>query len=133
MPEVYDDLAALEPQQLMAPVDLGAHLLAFTRHSVVAAPYPRNFQRNAEGLRDSYLFFNEPIDEARKLLDARGVTLVVVCPRMMEMQTTDTPAPDSFVVLYREGELPAWLREISPPEAILRIYEVTASSRHDGG
>ena len=124
MPRAFDELAMLPEQRVMAPVDLGAHILAFTHHSVVAAPYPRNFQRNAEGIRDGFLFFSEPLDEARDILTARGITLVVACPQMVEKQTTDATSPDSFAALIRENRLPAWLREISAPDATLRIFDV---------
>ena len=128
MPKSFAELAKLPPQRAMAPVDLGAHILAFTPHSVVAAPYPRNFRRNAEGLRDGFLFFNEPLDKARELLTERGITLVVACPAMVETQTDETTAPDSFARLVVAGKLPAWLHEISMPEATLKIYTVRAGS-----
>ena len=127
MPRAFDELAALPEQRVMAPVDLGAHILAFTHHSVVAAPYPRNFQRNAEGIRDAFLFFNEPIDQARDILTIRGITLVVACPQMVEKQTNDSTAPDSFAALVRDDRLPAWLHEVSAPGATLRIFNVDAA------
>jgi hypothetical protein len=123
-PRAFDELAAIPEQRVMAPVDLGAHILVFTHHSVVAAPYPRNFQRNAEGIRDGFLFFSEPIDRARDILTARGVTLVVACPQMVEKQTTDATSPDSFAALIRDDRLPPWLHEISTPDATLRIFYV---------
>lgn len=120
MPNAFTALAALPPARIMAPVDLGSHLLAFTHDSVVAAPY----QRAQRGVADAMHFFNNPIGSARAILAARGVTLVVVCPALPEMQGLPEAAPDSFVKLYAAGRLPDWLLPIGPPGGPLKIYRV---------
>jgi hypothetical protein len=119
-PSAFAGLAGLPPARVMAPIDLGAHLLAFTPHEVVAAPY----HRNAQGVRDAFDFFNGPIGDARAILAERGVTLVVVCPQMPEMRGLAEAAPDSFVRLYAEEALPGWLVQQSPPEAPLEVFAV---------
>lgn len=81
VPVAFADLAATPPERLMTPIDLGAHMLLYTPHSVVAAPH----HRNQQGLRDAFRFFNDPIADARAILDARGIGLVVICPEMAEM------------------------------------------------
>jgi hypothetical protein len=120
MPQAFGTLARLPPARVMTPVDLGSHVLLFTPHSVVGAPY----HRNQAGVRDTYRFFNDPIAEARQILAARGVTLVVVCPGMPELRGLAGAAPDSFVRLFGKGELPGWLKPVSLPGDLLRIYEV---------
>ena len=121
MPEAFAALAALPPQRVMSPIDLGSHLLAFTPHEVVAAPY----HRNEAGVRDALNFFNRPIEEGRAILDGRGVSLVVICPALPELAAREDSAADSFVSLYRSGSLPNWLVEMSPEGALLRVYGVT--------
>jgi hypothetical protein len=121
-PEAFGALAALPPTRIMAPIDLGAHLLLFTPHAVVAAPY----HRDQDGVRDTFRFFNDSIEDARQILVARGIGLVVICPAMPELR--DLPgaaATDSFVKLLAEGKLPAWLTEITPPGSALRVFGVT--------
>lgn len=120
MPSAFAGLAALPPARIMAPIDLGSHILAFTHHAVVAAPY----HRNQEALLDAFHFFNEPIEQARSILVARGVTLVVVCPAMKEVRGLVDHAPDSFVSLFATGQLPGWLKDVSRPASPLRIYAV---------
>lgn len=120
MPEAFADLAALPPERVMTPVDLGAHLLAFTPHEVVAAPY----HRNQLGVRDAFRFFNEPIDKARLILDIRGIGLVVTCAGMPEMRGRPDAAPDSFVRLYEAGRLPDWLVPQTLSGAALEVYAV---------
>jgi hypothetical protein len=118
MPSAFAELAAFPPERLMTPFDLGSHILAFTPHHVVAAPY----HRNERGVLDAFAFFNGPIDEAREILKRRGVTLVVVCPGMPEMKGRRDAAPDSFVRLRQAGKLPAWLVDQTLPGAPLEVY-----------
>jgi hypothetical protein len=104
----------------MTLIDLGSHTLLYTRDSVVAAPY----HRDQQGLLDAFHFFDGPIAGGRDILAKRGVSLVVVCPGMPELQGLADAAPDSFVKLFAAGRLPPWLEEISAPGATLTIYRV---------
>ena len=119
-PAAFTDLAGLPPERVMAPIDLGSHLLLHTPHSVVAAPY----HRNQQGVLDAFRFFNQPLDEARGILRQRGIGLVVICPAMHEIRGLVEHAPDSFVSLYAAGSLPAWLRDVTPADGPLRVYSV---------
>jgi hypothetical protein len=120
VPSAFADLAAMPPERIMTPIDLGSHMLLETPHSVVAAPY----HRNQAGVRDAIAFFNHPIDTVKPILADRGVTLVVVCPLMPELITGFDPAPDSFILLMKQGKLPGWLEEVSLPDAPLRVFAV---------
>jgi hypothetical protein len=120
MPQAFDELAALPQARLMTQVDLGSHALLFTKDSVVGAPY----HRDQSGVLDTFHFFDGPISQARGILAARGVSLVVVCPNLPETKGPPDASPDSFVKLFAEGKLPGWLSEISTPAALLKIYRV---------
>ena len=120
MPEAFADLAALPPERVMTPIDLGAHLMLYTPHEVVAAPY----HRNQSGVRDTFRFINDPIAEARAILDARGIGLVVLCPAMAELQGLPDRAEDSFANLYASGNLPDWLEDVTLPGATLEVFAV---------
>ena len=119
-PAAYDDLAAMVPQRIMTPLDLGAYMLLYTRNDVVSAPYHRNNQ----GLLDTFAFFNGAMDEARAILDERGVTLVVTCKALPEMRGLPQATTDSFVRLFEQGGLPDWLHEISASDAPLAVFAV---------
>jgi hypothetical protein len=121
LPSAFTDLAGLPPERIMAPVDIGSHLLAFTPHSVVAAPY----HRDQQGLLDTFHFFNGPIEAGRAILEARGIGLVVICPQMAEIRGFVPHTPDSFITLYAERKLPGWLVDQSLPDSPLQIYAVT--------
>lgn len=116
----FDTLAALPPARVMSFIDLGAHVLAYTPHAVVAAPY----HRNQQGLRDALEFFSRSLDEARTTLDQRGISLVVICPQMPEMKGLPDAAEDSFVKLHARRELPIWLVERSDDGAPVEVFEV---------
>lgn len=119
-PSAFTALAALPATNVMTPIDLGSHLLLFTPHAVVAAPY----HRDQDGVRDTFRFFNDPIEDARQILTNRGVTLVVICPAMTELRGMPDAAADSFVRLLPEAKLPAWLAETTPPGSVLRTFSV---------
>lgn len=119
-PSAFTELATLAPVRIMAPIDLGSHLLLFTPHAVVAAPY----HRDQDGVRDTFRFFNDPIEDARKILTARGISLLVICPSMTELRGLPDAAPDSFVKLLPAGKLPAWLTETTIAGSVLRTFSV---------
>ena len=118
-PSAFIDLKGMPPERIMTPIDLGAYVLLYTDHAVVAAPYHRNNQ----GLLDTFHFFNGPIGEARAILDARGISLVVTCDALPEMTGLPDAAPDAFVHLARANALPPWLTEVKH-DGPLRIYAV---------
>ena len=75
-------------------------------------------------MRDTFRFFNDPIEDARKILTTRGIGLVVICPAMAELRGLPDAAPDSFVKLLPEGKLPTWLTETTIPGSMLRTFSV---------
>ncbi len=124
MPSAFIDLAGLRPARVMTPIDLGSHMLLFTPHQVVAAPY----HRNQKGVRDTFDFFNGHITGARQLVEDRGITLVVICPEMSEMRGLPNAATDSFVRLYEDGRLPSWLDDVSLLGSPLKVFSVRPQS-----
>lgn len=119
-PDIFIDLASLPPERIMAPVDLGAHILLFTPHSVVGAPY----HRNQEGLMDSFKFFNLPLDQAKRILEKREISLIVTCPYLPEMHGFADAPDNSFVRTVASGILPDWLQDFTLPGSFLNVYGV---------
>jgi hypothetical protein len=120
IPEAFADLAALPPERIMTPIDLGSHMLLNTGHAVVSAPY----HRAQKGVRDTFDFFNLPIEEVRHILDERGIGLVVTCPALPEMKGLPDAAATSFVRLAEKNQLPDWLKDVSLPGSPLKTYAV---------
>ena len=119
-PNAFADIASIPPERIMAPVDLGSHLLLFTPHSVVGAPY----HRNQDGVLDSFRFFNRSENVAREIARKREISLVVTCPYMAEMKGFPDAAEDSLVRLLERGDLPDWLVDYTLPGSVLQVYGV---------
>ena len=127
VPSAFADLVAIPPERIMSPIDLGAHLMLYTPHEVVSAPY----HRNQQGVRDTFRFFNDSIVTARQILTERGIGLVVLCPAMPEVAGLPDRAPDSFASLYASKSIPAWLSDVSLPHSPLKIFAVLNAAQGD--
>ena len=105
----FADLRGMPPERIMAPIDMGSHLLLETGHGVVAAPY----HRNEAGVLDAFRFFNRPVEEARAIAQQRGLGLVVLCSAMPEMQGPGLSEPGTILSLLAAGTPPDWLADVS--------------------
>ncbi len=127
-PEAYAALAALPPGRVMAPVDLGAHLLAFTGHAVVGAPY----HRAEAGLRDTLHFFTGPAAEAREIARRRGLDWLVLCPALaaggVPPDVSPDAGPDALGRRLAREDLPDWLSPQALPGSPLRLFSIAPGS-----
>ena len=105
-------------------VDFGPELLYRTDHAVVGTPY----HRNGRGILDTYRIFSASDSaESKRLLDARGIELVLLCPSPREEVLYDFSSDSStFYSRLRGAQLPDWLRPItlSADTGGFRLYEV---------
>ena len=115
----FADLAALPPERIMTPIDLGAHMLLETPHAVVSAPY----HRNQQGLLDTFHFFNGPADDARAIAARRGLGLLVTCDHLPEMRGPGRAEGGTMLNLLADGTPPDWLEEVSLGGP-LRVYAI---------
>lgn len=97
------------PRIVLAHVDLGPVLLYRTPHSVVATPY----HRNARGILDARRIFEttDP-DVARRMIEERGVEVVVTCGVEARPGLPGDAAP--FVTRLRTGDAPDWIVPLQP-------------------
>jgi len=119
-PSALRPLDAAPAGLVLAPIDEGAHLLAFTHHAVVAAPYHRN---NA-GNRLSIDTFLAPPDEARNIALSSGADYLLACPPMKRMEIMAQRAPHGLAAALIAGRVPDWLAPLdlsAQPNAIYRI------------
>jgi hypothetical protein len=111
---------------ILAPFDMGVPVLAYTHHSVLAAPYHR-VQR---GLKDTIMAYRAPADQARSILAARHVDYVLYCKMTAETEVFQRNAPNSFMADLDHGKVPTWLRHVPLPAGNpLRVYRVTDETR----
>jgi hypothetical protein len=119
-PQSLAVLKGLPTGLILAPIDLGAHILAFTPHGVLAAPYHRNNYGNRIAI-DAMIGNDE---RARDIVARRGVTYVVTCPGLSELRIYDGRAPQGFSAALKRGEPPAWLEPLAAQDAQapLKVY-----------
>ncbi len=113
-------LAVLEPGLVFAPTEDGAHLMAYTRHSVVAGPYHRNLAGNAaviEGLAAAP-------DQAADLVRRSGARYVVVCPGEAQISSIAREVPGSLADVLQAGRVPDWLIAIPLAGTPYRAFAV---------
>ena len=120
-PEALTPLAALGPGRVVAPINLGSHLLVATSLDVFAAPY----HRNNDGNRFMIDVFLATPDKARTLLAARGATHVLTCGD--ETANLAARAPDGLAGRLAAGSVPAFLRRITIPGSPYDVFAVAGS------
>jgi hypothetical protein len=116
-PAALAPLAGLPPAWIVAPVDMGAHLLAHTPHSVFAAPYHRNNHGNRIAI-DAFL---SPPAEAERILRDAGAELVIWCASKKKPNVLVERAPNGLAGALARGEVPAWL-ERKAVNGPLRVF-----------
>lgn len=118
-------IAALPPGTVVAPIDLGAYVLAASRHRVLAAPYHRNTQGN----RAMYELFLSPPTQAEALARRWGVDYVAICPDSFDELGPTGSDPHRLAGALRSGHIPAWLRPLSPAGTVPRVFTLTQPAR----
>lgn len=104
-PSSFSDLAKLPSGLVATSTDLGAHILAYTPHTVLGAPY----HRNIIGLRLSHSLFTQSPDEIAPMLTKLGARYVAICRDLPEMRAVLDTTPKGLGALLLKGEVPSWL------------------------
>ncbi len=104
-----------------APSNLGASILRFTHHRVLAAPY----HRNPAGMLAELNIGLAGAKAAKDLLKRDGVTLLAFCAEDGQTSLIAERAPDGLYATLGKGIVPAYLQPIATPEsAALKIFRV---------
>jgi len=112
-----------QPRRVMAYIFNAPELLYRTRHSVVATPY----HQNEAGLLDTLDFFGARDEtQARRIAEARGLDLVLACPKDEESGLYRAGIGESLLARLENGAPPAWLTPVPLPRSLAdyRLYEV---------
>lgn len=122
-PRALAPLAALPVSKIVAPIDMGSHLLAHTPHAVFAAPYHRDNHGNRLAV-DAFLA--APSD-AERILRAAGADLVLWCASGKTAAALRERAPLGLASALARGDIPAWL-VAAPVEATpYRVFALRAA------
>lgn len=104
----FTPLASLPAANIVAPVDAGAHILAFTPHSVFAAPYHRDNHGNRIAI-DAFL---AAPPEARSILRKASAGLILWCASGKMGAELVERAPSGLAAALASGNVPEWLEKI---------------------
>jgi len=110
----FEALSLLPKGLILAPIDYGAHILAFSDHDVLAAPYHRNNHGNKLAL--SALLASA--DEAETIVRESKARYIIVCG------TTNLSDKDNLWDRLARGEAPSWLKEIPLSHTRLKAFAV---------
>jgi len=112
---VYRPLSRLPPGLVLGEINLGPFILADTRDQVLSAPY----HRMSWGILAAHNAQAATSPAAEAQVRALKVDYVVECPLNL-LRVPDA----SFEGDLRRGVVPPWLRQVSGPKELLRIYRV---------
>jgi hypothetical protein len=119
-----DAMASLaqEPAGVVSgPSNLGAHILRFTSHRALSAPYHRN---QGGMLTELYAAMAKPKD-AVKFLRGAGVTVLAYCLSDPQTRTVMAAAPEGLYAELAKGNVPDWLEPVpATKSAPLQLYRV---------
>ena len=105
----YATLAQLPPGLIVAnQLEWGPYLLAWTPHSVLAAPY----HRLSTGIATAHQVFARPPEEAYRILTEVQATYVVACGRLGAGGLSPADHAASLAGRLQAGESPGWLEPI---------------------
>ncbi len=117
----YAELAGLPAQGVLVISNLGAPVLRYTPHHVLAGPYHRNIEGNTAAIE---ALTGTPA-EAEAIVRRHGMTLVAVCRNEGESDFLTERAPNGMLAGLLAGKVPGWL-DIIPESAgkPLELYRV---------
>ena len=107
-PAAIADLNRLRATTLLTPIDLGAPLVFWTRHSLVATPHHRNSHAMADTIR---AFAGDPA-KAEAMVRRQQATLVVFCRTANDFTKYRLARKDSLAAQLYAGTPPAWLEAV---------------------
>lgn len=120
-PAAIADLGRLPTTTLFTPIDLGAPLVFWTRHSLVATPHHRNREAMADTIR---AFAGDPA-RAEALVRRQQATLVVYCRTANDFARYRRARADSLAAQLSAGKPPAWLEAVpTASRAGLSVWRV---------
>jgi len=115
-------MLAREPVGVVAAAsNLGAHILRFTPHRAISAPYHRN---QGGMLTELHAGMAKPAD-AVKFLRGAGVTVLAFCKSDSQIGIVADVAPDGLYAQLNKGSVPDWLEPVSGTEnKALQLFRV---------
>jgi hypothetical protein len=107
-PDAIAGLNRLPTTTILTPIDLGAPVIFWTRHSLVATPHHRNKEAMADTIR---VFAGDP-GQAEALVRKQKATLIVFCRTSNDLDRYRRARKDALAAQLTAGKPPAWLEAV---------------------
>jgi hypothetical protein len=107
-PAAVAALDRLETTTILTPIDLGAPVIFWTRHRLVATPHHRNKDAMADSIR---VFAGDPA-RAEALVRKHGATLIVFCRTANDFAQYREARKDALAAQLYAQKAPAWLEPV---------------------
>ena len=113
-------LSTLPKGNIVAPFDIGPMILAQTQHSVLASSH----HRNERAMHDHIEIFRSKPDASYRLMKARGITYLAVCPKEAELDFYASKDPNGLWAQISKGKTPDWLELMPDVGEGLKVWRV---------
>lgn len=102
-------------------IDMGAPILTYTPHRVMAGPYHRNIAGNLLSI-DTFIL---PPQEAYQRARQSDADHVIYCTKMGDVTDWAMSYPDSLIARLSAGTIPDWLEPVAlPAGSALRLFKI---------
>lgn len=125
-PDAFKALRNVEPGVMLNQFSLGADVLAWTDHKILAAPYHRN-------IASTLLVMNalrSTAEAARGIIAGSPATYVLICPAAPETNfyanhpANGAPSETTLSAMLAKGLHPDWLQPVTLENSPLKLYRV---------
>ena len=119
--ETLRGLDALPRATLFTPLDIGAHMLVYTHHSVVATGH----HRNVAGMKTVIEGLLARPRDARSIVTGSGATYLAYCRGENEIEKYRKLRPDSLIATLMAGQHPDWLQPVPMrPDETVQVFRI---------
>lgn len=115
-------LDALPQGVILAPVDLGAYTLLYTRHSIIVG----GFHRAVDGIIAGIDAFKGSEADMRRVAAEHRPDYLVLCA---DWARSDATPPDAFARALADGASAPWLEPVALDAGALMVWRVEATLR----
>ncbi|MBL4890326.1 MAG: hypothetical protein JKX91_00565 [Rhizobiaceae bacterium] len=115
----YEYLSSLPVGIVMTDLYSATTALVHSPHTVISGPY----HRNERGILDVLDFFGADIKTSRALAEKYKLDYVSFCMNSAERMRKIYPEAQ-LAARIKEGDLPDWLKEVSPKDSIVKVLKV---------
>lgn len=113
-------LTVLPKGTFLAPFDMGPMILAQTPHRVLASSH----HRNERAMHDHIQMFRSAPDESRRLMKARQIDYLAICPQEAELGYYAKKDPKGLWAQIKKGNMPAWLQPMPDMGEGIKLWRV---------